>query len=71
MKKKDESAKNRATSSYFVPTTSKTLDILECFRTHTEELTLEEIVSLTKIPRTTTYRILYTLEQRRKGAIGQ
>ena len=56
---------NKPEASYFVPTTSKTLDILESFHTVGEELTLEEIISRAKVPRTTAFRILYTLEQRR------
>ena len=55
----------RRDSPYFVPTTSKTLDILEAFAAPTEELTLEEIVIRARIARTTALRILYTLEQRR------
>src|SRR5256885_12530161 len=52
-------------SPYFVPTTSKTLDILEAFHTPAEELTLEQIVLRTRIAHTTAFRILYTLAQRR------
>lgn len=56
---------NKTDASYFVPTTSKTLDILESFHAAGEELTLEEIISRAKVPRTTAFRILFTLEQRR------
>lgn len=49
---------------YLVPTTSKTLDILEAFRSNGEELTLREVTERTKIPHTTAFRILFTLVHR-------
>ncbi|HEX4168740.1 MAG TPA: substrate-binding domain-containing protein [Bryobacteraceae bacterium] len=55
----------RPEANYFVPTTSKTLDVLEAFKTPGEELTLEQVVTRAKVARTTAFRILYTLEQRR------
>ncbi len=56
---------SREEPDYFVPTTSKTLDILETFRVPGQELTLEEIVQSAKVARTTAFRILWTLERRR------
>ena len=55
----------RVEAAYFVPTTSKTLDILEAFGSPGEELTLEQVVVRAKVARTTAFRILFTLEQRR------
>lgn len=49
---------------YLVPTTSKTLDILDAFRSRGEELTLREITERTKVPHTTAFRILFTLVHR-------
>jgi len=54
---------------YLVPTTSKTLDILEAFRSTGEELTLREVTERTRIPHTTAFRILFTLVHR--GYISQ
>ncbi|MBA3976140.1 MAG: hypothetical protein C0504_18185 [Candidatus Solibacter sp.] len=54
---------------YLVPTTSKTLDILEAFRSKGDELTLREVTERTNIPHTTAFRILFTLVHR--GYISQ
>ncbi len=49
---------------YTIPVLAKSLDVLECFRTVREELTLEQIVRRTGAARTTVFRILSTLVQR-------
>jgi ribose transport system substrate-binding protein len=52
---------SRKTDKYWVPVVAKTLDILDCFRSDLEELTLEQVVQRTNVPHTTAYRILHTL----------
>ena len=52
---------NRRTDKYWVPVVAKTIDLLDCFSSEAESLTLEEVVKRTKIPHTTAYRILHTL----------
>ena len=54
----------RKADKYWVPIVSKTIDLLDCFRSEVEELTLEEVVQRTGIPHTTAYRILHTLALR-------
>jgi ribose transport system substrate-binding protein len=51
-------------SRYRVPVLAKSLDVLECFRTIREELSLEQIIRRTGVAHTTTFRILSTLVQR-------
>src|SRR5450756_655052 len=46
---------------YWVPTVGKTIDLLDCFGSASESLTLEEIVRRTGIAHTTAFRILHTL----------
>lgn len=48
-----------------VPVVSKTLDVLECFRSPEEQLTLGEITKRTGVSHTTAFRILFTLVHRR------
>ena len=55
----------RITDKYWVPIVSRTLDILDCFCSDTDSLTLEEIERTTSIPHTTAFRILHTLVARR------
>jgi len=50
---------------YYVPIASRTLDVLEAFRTPQDELTLEQIRTRTGVAHTTAFRILYTLVHRR------
>ncbi len=52
---------NRETDKYWVPIVGKTIDLLDCFSSAAEWLSLEEVVRRTKIPHTTAYRILHTL----------
>jgi DNA-binding IclR family transcriptional regulator len=40
----------------------RTIDVLQAFSIHDPQLTIDEIVTLTKLPKATAYRILYTLE---------
>ena len=55
---------NRKTDKYWVPIVAKTIDLLDCFRSEVETLTLEQVVQRTGIPHTTAYRILHTLSIR-------
>jgi ribose transport system substrate-binding protein len=50
---------------YYVPIASRTLDVLEAFRSPQDELTLEQIRMRTGVAHTTAFRILYTLVHRR------
>lgn len=50
---------------YLIPVGMKMLDVLELFRTASDELTLEQVTSRTGIAHTTAFRILYTLVHRR------
>lgn len=52
---------SRKADKYWVPVVAKTIDILDCFRSDLEELTLEQVVQRTGVPHTTAYRILHTL----------
>jgi ribose transport system substrate-binding protein len=52
---------SREVDKYWVPIVAKTIDLLDCFGSTTESLTLEEVVKKTGIPHTTAYRILHTL----------
>jgi len=52
---------SRKIDKYWVPIVARTIDLLECFRSPSESLTLEEVVKRTGIPHTTAYRILHTL----------
>jgi ribose transport system substrate-binding protein len=54
---------------YFIPVLTKALDILELLRNESRPMVLEEIHKLTKISKTTVYRILKTLVHR--GYVGQ
>src|SRR5689334_9343750 len=57
----DETA---ARSPYTVEVLNKAFDILRVFRPESPFLTLKQIVSLTGLPKTTTFRILATLVDR-------
>src|SRR5271156_1044694 len=52
---------SRKIDKYWVPIIARTLDLLDCFGSAAEFLTLEEVVQRTGIPHTTAYRILHTL----------
>jgi ribose transport system substrate-binding protein len=54
----------RATDRYLVPIVARTIDLLDCFRTDREALTLKEVVERTGMPHTTAFRILHTLVSR-------
>lgn len=56
---KDE--KSRRIDKYWVPIIGRTLDLLACFESANESLTLEEVVRRTGIAHTTAFRILHTL----------
>ena len=51
----------RESDKYWVPIVAKTIDLLDCFASELEALTLEEVVQRTHLPHTTAYRILHTL----------
>ena len=53
--------KTRRVDKYWVPIIGKTLDLLACFESANESLTLEEVVKRTGIAHTTAFRILHTL----------
>ena len=52
---------SRKVDKYWVPIVAKTLDLLDCFSSVNETLTLEEVVRRTGIPHTSAFRILHTL----------
>src|ERR1700730_840466 len=52
---------SRKVDKYWVPIIAKTIELLDCFGSATESLTLEQAVKKTGIPHTTAYRILHTL----------
>lgn len=56
---KDENS--RRIDKYWVPIIGKTLDLLACFESGSESLTLEEIIRRTGIAHTTAFRIVHTL----------
>jgi ribose transport system substrate-binding protein len=60
----DMSGANRTSDKYLVPIVAKTIDLLDCFRTEGESLSLKEIIQRTGLPHTTAYRILHTLAAR-------
>ena len=51
----------RKSDKYWVPVVAKTIDVLDCFSSDAEQLTLEQVVQRTKVPHTTAFRILHTL----------
>jgi ribose transport system substrate-binding protein len=55
---------SRKSDKYWVPIVAKTIDLLDCFSSDTEALSLEEVVQRTGIAHTTAYRILHTLASR-------
>ncbi|MGC1597521.1 MAG: helix-turn-helix domain-containing protein, partial [Candidatus Acidiferrales bacterium] len=55
---------NRKADKYLVPIVAKTIDLLDCFRTEGESLSLKAIIERTRLPHTTAYRILHTLVAR-------
>jgi ribose transport system substrate-binding protein len=55
---------SRKPDKYLVPIVAKTIDLLDCFRTEGESLSLKEIIQKTGLPHTTAYRILHTLVAR-------
>jgi ribose transport system substrate-binding protein len=59
---KDE--ESRRIDKYWVPIVGKTLDLLACFESSDESLTLEQVVSRTGIAHTSAFRILHTLVTR-------
>lgn len=61
MKNRSVVPDSRKTDKYWVPVVSRTLDILECFASNSELLTLEQVVQRTGIPHTTAFRVLHTL----------
>lgn len=52
---------SRKLDKYWVPIVAKTIDLLECFNSVNEALTLEEVVRRTGISHTSAFRILHTL----------
>ena len=59
--KPDRQEVSRKVDKYWVPIIARTIELLDCFGSATESLTLEEVVKRTGIPHTTAYRILHTL----------
>ncbi len=59
--KPDRQEMSRKVDKYWVPIIARTIELLDCFGSATESLTLEEVVKRTGIPHTTAYRILHTL----------
>src|SRR5271168_3133360 len=59
--KPDKQEISRKIDKYWVPIIARTIELLDCFGSATESLTLEEVVKRTGIPHTTAYRILHTL----------
>ena len=57
-------ATSRRVDKYWVPIIGKALDLLDCFESASDSLTLEEIVRRTGIAHTTAFRILHTLVTR-------
>jgi ribose transport system substrate-binding protein len=55
---------DRNDGKYIVPMLSKALDVLEAFSSHREELTLEQLISRTKIAHASAFRIVQTLVHR-------
>ena len=51
----------RRSDKYWVPVVAKAIDVLDCFESDVEQLTLEQVVQRTHVPHTTAYRILHTL----------
>ena len=49
---------------YFVESASKLLDVLECFSSKDEELSITEVVRRTNLTYSSAFRLLYTLEKR-------
>jgi ribose transport system substrate-binding protein len=49
---------------YFIEATAKTLDVLESFADNAEQLSITEIARRAKLPYTSAFRFLYTLEKR-------
>ena len=65
LKRRNETSEvTRISDKYWVPIVAKTIDLLDCFGSGAESLTLEEVVRRTGIPHTTAYRILHTLAAR-------
>ncbi len=56
--------KDSPVAKYIVPVASKTLDILEAFRSPQEALTLREVIDRTGVAHATAFRILFTLTHR-------
>ena len=56
--------RSRKLDKYWVPIVARTIDLLDCFASAAQPLSLEEVVRLTDIPHTTAYRILHTLVTR-------
>jgi ribose transport system substrate-binding protein len=54
----------RESDKYWVPIVAKTIDLLDCFASELEALTLEQVVQRTHLAHTTAYRILHTLTRR-------
>ena len=55
---------SRKFDPYLVESAAKVLDVLELFRTGREELTLAEVSEVLGLPKSTAFRLLYTLESK-------
>jgi ribose transport system substrate-binding protein len=64
MSKRSNPSKISEKPRYFIEAVAKTLDVLESFSDSTEQLSIMEIARRTKLPYTSAFRFLYTLEKR-------
>jgi len=53
------------TNNYTVPALNRAIDVLEILATSDGEISLHELSSKTGIPKSTLFRILFTLEKRK------
>jgi ribose transport system substrate-binding protein len=64
MPKRSDPNKISEKPRYFIEAVAKTLDVLESFSDNAEQLSIMEIARRTKLPYTSAFRFLYTLEKR-------
>jgi ribose transport system substrate-binding protein len=55
---------SRKSDPYLVESAAKVLDVLELFRTGREELTLAQVAAALDLPKSTAFRLLYTLQSK-------
>jgi ribose transport system substrate-binding protein len=64
MAKRSDPPKTTEKPRYFIEAVAKTLEVLESFSDNTEQLSIMEIARRTKLPYTSAFRFVYTLEKR-------